>query len=344
MPFVLVEVDNDGFQVLDPNGNAIGSVIDGATYRLLTETTFKSGEDVATQTTLAAILAQLDVDLSTRASESTLSSQLDITVSALRDAILGTGNKTLTDLETTLDAIKDTDGVKKITDQLPAGTNLLGKVDARLQDGSANLITSEVQGANRRLHVNAQLAAGTSILGSVKITDGSETAEVTADGRLRVDPSSIATGQGILNQHLLNASSDEMAIDGGAGTVFSWTPGSVHDVEGISLAVIVEDATIQFGDHWGGIDDLPNGLLIEARADDTDYTIANLQRTRELFQLTAPGGFDVYAATPDCCRGEILISGLIFRKSSSDYIRVTVRDDLTGLVHQSVLFKGKEID
>jgi len=51
----------------------------------------------------------LDVALSTRASESTLSSilaQLDITLSALRDALRGTGNKTLTDLDSDLAGIQ----------------------------------------------------------------------------------------------------------------------------------------------------------------------------------------------------------------------------------------------
>jgi len=72
----------------------------------------------------------LDAAISTRATESTLSSvlsQLDITLAQLRDAIRGTSDKTLTDLETTLDSIKD-DGIKKITDQLPAGTNEIGLV------------------------------------------------------------------------------------------------------------------------------------------------------------------------------------------------------------------------
>jgi DNA-binding FrmR family transcriptional regulator len=54
---------------------------------------------------LNSIRGQLDATLSTRASETTVSgilSQLDITLSALRDALRGIGGKTLTDLDTDL--------------------------------------------------------------------------------------------------------------------------------------------------------------------------------------------------------------------------------------------------
>lgn len=57
---------------------------------------------------------------------------LDITTSALRDAILGAGTKDFSTIQTVLDSIKDTDGIKKITDTVTvagtvtanAGTNL----------------------------------------------------------------------------------------------------------------------------------------------------------------------------------------------------------------------------
>ena len=39
--FFIVEVDNDGFQILDSSGNDIGSMLDGASYRLLVEALIK---------------------------------------------------------------------------------------------------------------------------------------------------------------------------------------------------------------------------------------------------------------------------------------------------------------
>ncbi|MCD6197289.1 MAG: hypothetical protein J7K15_01770 [Deltaproteobacteria bacterium] len=59
---------------------------------------------------LESIRAQLDTTLSSRASEATVSSilgQLDITLTELRDAIRGAGNKTLTDLDASITAIKN---------------------------------------------------------------------------------------------------------------------------------------------------------------------------------------------------------------------------------------------
>jgi len=59
---------------------------------------------------LDSIRTQLDTSLSTRASETTLASilgQIDITLSALRDAIRGAGNKTLTDVDASISTIKN---------------------------------------------------------------------------------------------------------------------------------------------------------------------------------------------------------------------------------------------
>lgn len=46
----------------DPNGNAVGVVIDGAVYRLQTETKLATGHGLATETTLAALNAKMVED------------------------------------------------------------------------------------------------------------------------------------------------------------------------------------------------------------------------------------------------------------------------------------------
>ena len=45
--FFIVEVDNDGFQILDSSGNDIGSMLDGASYRLLVEALIKRSSTTA---------------------------------------------------------------------------------------------------------------------------------------------------------------------------------------------------------------------------------------------------------------------------------------------------------
>lgn len=64
----------------------------------------------------------MDVALSTRATEATLSAA---------DTKLGT-------IDGVLDSIKDTDGIKKITDQLPAGSNQIGAVSQGTKGAGSN--------------------------------------------------------------------------------------------------------------------------------------------------------------------------------------------------------------
>lgn len=89
----------------DASGNPVSVIDDSGTYRLsgVTKVLNSGGSQVdpATEGTLA-----------TRSSEATLLS----------------ADGRLTTIDAVLDSIKDTDGVKKITDQLPAGTNEIGAV------------------------------------------------------------------------------------------------------------------------------------------------------------------------------------------------------------------------
>jgi len=123
--------------LVDASGNVVGIVQDGSVYRLqqigklldasgsqinpakedgnlATLLSAFNAEDFATQTTLALIKAKTDNLPSDPSRE---------------------GGK-LTALETILTAIRDTAGVKKIVDALPAGTNLMGKVKLVDKDGT----------------------------------------------------------------------------------------------------------------------------------------------------------------------------------------------------------------
>lgn len=78
-------------------------------------------KDFATQTTLASLLAQADIK-----------------ISVLRDALLGVNSKTLSDLEALLTAIKDTGGIKKITDTV----NVLSTGSSSMSSGVVNVTTA----------------------------------------------------------------------------------------------------------------------------------------------------------------------------------------------------------
>lgn len=137
MSFYIIEVDNDGFKVYD----STGTLIDPATEDTLNDIKTRVGEVSATPTanTLLERLKQIqDKDFATQA---TL---------ALIDTKLGT-------IDSVLDLIKDTDGVKKIVDPLAAGTNRIGAV--RLMDENDNIYDSVINNLIRRLETRGSLCS-----------------------------------------------------------------------------------------------------------------------------------------------------------------------------------------
>jgi len=66
--------------------------------------------------------------------------------------------------ETTLDAIKDTDGIKKITDALPAGDNSIGRV--RVRDAGGDQLEVETGAARATLYDQSGNAVGVALDGS----------------------------------------------------------------------------------------------------------------------------------------------------------------------------------
>lgn len=209
-----------------------------------------------------------------------------------------------------------------------------------LYDENGNPVGVVLDGSIYRLQTEAKLAVGSKVI----LTDGVHEAGITSGGRLAVDVSRDA--RGVVTEYLKNGSSAEMAVDGDpTPQEFVWNPGS-NDVEGAALAFVIEDSTIRFGDDFGGIDALTNGVLLTIKASDVTYTLADIQRTRELSQLASPGGFDVYAANPDHLRAELSLEGFLFKASGTyptdDYVKVTIRDDIDRLSHMSALFKGRE--
>ena len=87
-----------------------------------------NAEDFASQTTLAALLSAFNAE--DFASETTLAAfktafdSRDLATQTTLAAVLVKN----TEIDAVLDSIKDTDGIKKITDPLPVGTNVLGRV------------------------------------------------------------------------------------------------------------------------------------------------------------------------------------------------------------------------
>lgn len=232
--------------------------------------------------------------------------------------------------------------------KLQAGDETAGRF--KITDGS-NVVDVLDDSGIKRLRVSAKLAAGDNLFGKVQLVDssGSNIASVSAAGRLAVDANVSTSPKGVVETYLANGASYEMNINGsGTPQAFQWQPTANHDVEIVSLSLIVEEPTISFGTTFFGATSLSNGLLIEMKAEDTTYTIANLQYTRDTVVWSAPGGFDLFAASPDMCRVyHAFPSGLLLKKSGTyvnpDYIRITVRDNISSLNYFRAWFVAVEI-
>lgn len=109
------------------------------------------------------LLDSLDVRINPAKEDGNLSSiktntdNLNITQSSFRDAILGAATKDFSTIQTVLDSIKDTDGIKKITDAVTV-----------IQAVAANLKATVTQAEKDRTVTNATYA---NLKGQVKITD-----------------------------------------------------------------------------------------------------------------------------------------------------------------------------
>lgn len=135
MPFAVVEVQSGKIALVDEAGNFLGVIDDSGTKRLAMAAKLQRASDgavvnPATEDTLTQIKAKTDnipVLVGGRTPVDGSGVTQPISATALP---LPSGAAT----ETTLAAIKDTAGIKKITDALPTGDNTIGR--AKVTDGT----------------------------------------------------------------------------------------------------------------------------------------------------------------------------------------------------------------
>lgn len=95
---------------------------------------------------------------------------------------------TLAAIDAVLDAIKDTAGIKKITDALPAGTNEIGRVRSFLYDDANGVAMAVAQGVAIPENTRALLIAGRSYDGKSYIADVSDKGRVSVTTHLATAP------------------------------------------------------------------------------------------------------------------------------------------------------------
>lgn len=264
---------------------------------------------------------------------------------------------------TTLDSIKDTDGIKKITDSLPAGTNEIGKVaqgtraaasaswPIYLADSTGNVIGVVSDSGVYRVQADAKIGIGASNLvhldaidtdtgkGRLKTTLYSVEGEAVAFSSVSSNPESIK------NEFVKNGSNESLLVDGSSTpVVFTYDADATQDISLQEIKFIVASNSITFGTGYFGATSGPlsNGLLVEIIAGGNTGTVANLSRNEDFVTFASPGGFTWVVSSKDMMSATYVLGGaLTLVGGTSDKVRLTVRDDIDSAgVYFQCLVKG----
>jgi len=189
--------------------------------------TLPLGTGAATEVTLASILSKIIAAPSTEAKQDTLITDTNAMVVDLAA------------IEVILNAIKDTTGIKKITDALPAGTNNIGKVTSIRQSGT--LIVDGVEYAINHDIISASSSGDNTIIvaagASTKIRIVSILYFADADVAIRLEDGAGGTA---LTGVMSTAGNSGIAInndqgvfgDGSDNTLFNMELGAAIQVSG----------------------------------------------------------------------------------------------------------------
>jgi hypothetical protein len=261
------------------------------------------GKDYATQTTLAALLSAFNAE--DFATQTTLAALL--TNSA--------------DIETILTAIRDTAGIKKITDALPAGANSIGTIgDLEKWLGSAAPTVG-------------QKAMAASI--PVALASDQSALQVTVGA---------AASTGAITELLLNTGSPDMVVNGSGTPVdFVLNADATDDIvlTGVRLVFSASFFNFDGGTFGKGGGTLSNGVDINIVANDGTFTdtLATLTVNEDFlrliqFSVSQAGATDVMAATLPFGGRVVLVGG------SSDKVAVQIKDNLAAGARGISYFSG----
>ena len=157
----------------------------------------------------------------------------------------------------------------------------------------------------------------------------------------------------VWNTPLKNGSSSNMAVNGSSPpVVFSLGANANADFEIQAMCLIAEfTGSVAIGNKFlaDAIGTLANGLLVEAKVADDTYSFGNLKRTRDLIEISQPqGGFNVIAGTTSLIQIFFYVPPrmTLARQgayATDDYIKATVRDNLTGISYMEMFAQGVKL-
>ena len=151
----------------------------------------------------------------------------------------------------------------------------------------------------------------------------------------------------VIANTLKNGGSANFSVNGsGTPQVFSYSPPVDYDVVIDQLSILFEiTGALSFGNKFvdATVNTLTNGLLLEAKCSDLAFTWQNMKRTRDLIEISK--SFDMVTGTPNFVR-VILAAPKELRLvkegafSEVDYVRLTVRDNLSAFSFAEAHFVG----
>lgn len=218
-------------------------------------------------------------------------------------------------------------GVSKIRARFHAYTSGTASVVIRASNGVSNVFVDNLIPANLKAQTHTHDGAGVPI-GSI-------------GDRLKVAADIIPTGKVVhATNYLLNGSSNSMSVNGSSTPVsFTYTVpgGQTWYVQNINLFMI--DGGTMDPTDFGSIAGLTNGLLLEASVSGNLYTIGTYKNNVELatlFSSSSVGNSTTLFGTSGFLEtSDIYLGSKVFKPeitlNAGDYIRVTVRDNLTSI-------------
>ena len=154
----------------------------------------------------------------------------------------------------------------------------------------------------------------------------------------------------IANSIKTGGGSANLAVNGSVTpVVFEYNPPNNRDIEITALSLLFEDTgAFAFGNKFilNTLGTLANGLLLEVKANDDAVTWQNMKRTRDIVEVCSD--FDIVTGTVNFFRAKVhLPQRLRLARAGTftnpDYIRLTVRDDLSSLDFAEAHFQGVKL-
>jgi hypothetical protein len=147
------------------------------------------------------------------------------------------------------------------------------------------------------------------------------------------------------------AGTPSFAVNGAVTpVVFEYNPGVSYDIEINAITMLFESTTAMgFGNVFvrTAIATLANGLQLDLKAGDQQLSVwQNMRRTRDIIEIS--DDFNIVTGTTNFFRAQIHLpkSMRLFRSGTyvnPDFLRLTVRDDLTSFTFAELHFQGVKL-